>query len=751
MAHESNASALKSQLERNAFPSKHSAADRYEVTDPKPHTLAATFMRLGVSGKAGAAEPSSTPPPLPSGLNDSLHSSLSLPPPPPRLSTQSAPHHLVYPSTRKQFDFFHRGDEGGNEQEKHVLYDLLNKNDDLSYRSVAISSHVWYDLKAGSVKENDIVVVNDVGILILEIKGLSTKSNQVVSHIGKALQQGAAAVSLLNNSLYEFINNSEQNKREWGQLNSQPVPIYYAAVLPKVDVTQLPANDQHQLKIHLQADPLSSLSCYHFASHSECTSPKKFSLWLRSAVFRDHTPAWSSSRWSVLQQWAEVMLCRTRLIMKSLIDDHWEAMELRLTAHQASLSQSEDRETLIRGYAGTGKTIIALAKVKNRFLCVSNGKHPHQVFFFTSQPAFHAEECFRYPNVHFFSTQQLRTSREECLRNICSAIQKGRAAHQRQHIIVDEFQNWYSGKQWMCLRQVWTLLDVDEEDNTITILMDDNQRHVRQLEEQKEASDWIKHIPVTHLYVVLRNTRRVAEQALRFYDSKIRPTPSLVDSIPGVGVDFVTLNTPSELKREWKSERLRGDEAVMEEPDSSLPRRSTRHRSECKEQQAKRRQDEVLLEEEWIDSGLSHVRAHIGGEILGQLRELKAKGFKSSDVAVLFLDDNGPQDMSAFVKWGEANVNTVKAKEYRGRHLVADTVRAFAGLDRKVIILVHPYCGDPVLSSAKHWMYIGCSRAVTKLIVLADREAVRIMKGHSGAITELYAPGTEKSKRERQR
>ena len=434
MSHLSDEAALNNELRRDKtqLPNRH-----FEVVAPKPTTLGHLFTVFGFDDKV-ATEVNSSRPPLANELSGSLQRSLSLASQPvePSPTSQPSPHHLVYPSTRQQFDFFHKGDPAGNEQEKHVLYELLSKNGDTSYRSVAISSHVWYDSTTSSVKENDIVLVHDAGVLILEIKGLKSDSDQVVDHVIKALHQGAGAVKVLNDSLFHFINNSEENKQKWGQISRQPVPIHYPAVLPRADVEKLQEADQLKLEVHLQSnDP------YHIASKLQCATAETFSTWLRGAVFRGRDSShWSSARWSVLQEWAEVMLCRTRLIMKKLVDEQWDAIDVRLTAHQAALSQSSDRETRIRGYAGTGKTVIALAKIKNQLLSISDGKYPHQVFFFTSQPAFRSEECFNHQNVHFYSPADFRTSPEEYISEIHSAIQQGAAANQRQHMIVDEYQ-----------------------------------------------------------------------------------------------------------------------------------------------------------------------------------------------------------------------------------------------------------------------------------------------------------------------
>ena len=254
---------------------------------------------------------------------------------------------------------------------------------------------------------------------------------------------------------------------------------------------------------------------------------------------------------------------------------------------------------------------------------------------------------------------------------------------------------------------------------------------------------------MTHLYVVLRNTQRIAWQSLRFYRSNNRPSPCFVDSIARVDVEYVNLKTVDQLKREWKSKSKEDQSVALAEADLNAPRRSTRHRPEYKAQQAKEREEEARLEDEWQRSEGDVVKAHIGGKLTAQLRELREKHFKPRDVAVLFFDHEKVRSMGEFAQWPESSVRPGPAKNYRGQHLVVDSVRAFAGLDRKVIILVHPYSNDdPSLTSAIHWMYIGCSRAVTMLIVVADEEAIRIMKkGQKSDIDELYATGVNTGKR----
>ena len=557
----------------------------------------------------------------------------------------------VYPEFQKLCDILN---ERNNKAEQSII-ELLRATP--RRQCMAIYSFRWYSQRLRLNRENDFLVLDSAGIFVMEVKGCrdSDKVRDAI-HIEEGRLQGTAAVTeWIKTGLKAFIE-EKHTRRMWWKGGEAKFNMGTAVLLPDRTQTR---------EVVLRVGGASDI-----AWKDDCKSPKAFTAFIDHFIDNrvDKYPPLTEAQFGVIDDWLSTKTHSTfsyELVAGEAtwtIESRWTQGQLLVNSH------NHHRFAAIRGFAGTGKTTLAI----HRILHLAR-EHPNATVVIALRMR-HLKSFLEGAHPQIAQNRNIHIV-------VMNAGQINWPATPVDHLIVDEMQRMLQDRVVLtALLNSIATLQARADSSSCWLYFDDNQKHpCFQTTVEGELLARSLWTPFFSLFLnePVRLTSEIYKAARVLYTGEhetIQPPER------GTAVDWMPLPDGCLSNPSSKGEVLTelGKEALAEE----LPR--------CLEK---------LLRGSTLDAMCSQtVILILDIHLRAQLREL-IEGFRESY-----------RICEADLAWS--------------RRMVVDSVSNFQGIDRPHVILITV----GVTSQHLHMCYIGMTRAISTLIILGQESVLRMLQ-----------------------
>ncbi len=242
--------------------------------------------------------------------------------------------------------------ETGNQAERTTIEKLRRV---VRPRCMAIYSFRWLSSRDHINRENDFLVLDSYGIFVLEVKGYRDGCNgaTVANGVEHGRSQGSRAVTeWLREGLWRFIQQDDMRRMWWkggkGMLN-----FGTAVLLPDFS----------------RSDDVASRvgSAQDIAWKNECESSEALAAFLDSFIARcakdQNHPRLTVAQYNVIDDWLSTKMYGN-FTYEVIAQSVKQVMEVRWTQGQHLVSTYyHHRFACVQGFAGTGKTLMAIHRV----------------------------------------------------------------------------------------------------------------------------------------------------------------------------------------------------------------------------------------------------------------------------------------------------------------------------------------------------------------------------------------------------